>query len=80
MSGYGLVPSDWGLPDLDDLDQTDEPALVQAVLRKKLLKKSPGLHAPWVQALPRRYVPPIAEAVLRELHEGSLGRVVLSDP
>ena len=80
VSGYGLVPSDWGLPDLDDLDQTDEPALVQAVLRKKLLKKSPGLHAPWVQALPRRYVPPIAEAVLRDLHEGSLGRVVLSEP
>lgn len=80
VAGYGLVPSDWGLPDLSDLDKTDGPTLAGAVLRKKLLKKSPGLHAPWVQALPRGDLPPIAAAVLGELHDGSLGRVVLNDP
>lgn len=80
VSGYGLVTADWGLPDLADLDHTDGPALARAVLSRNLLKKKPGLHAPWVQALPRGDLPPIAEAVLRELHDGSLGRVVLGDP
>lgn len=80
VTGYGLVPADWGLPDLADLERFDETALVQAVLKKKLLKKSPGLHMPWVQSLPRGELPPIAEAVLRELHSGSLGRVDLRDP
>lgn len=79
VSGYGLVPSDWGLPHLCDLDQTDAPALAQAVLRKKVLKRSPGLHAPWVQSLPAGELPPIAVSVLRALRDGALGRVVLSD-
>lgn len=80
VAGYGLVPSDWGLPDLDDLDTTDGLTLGGAVLDRKLLKKKPGLHAQWVQALPKDDLPPIGEAVLHELYGGSLGRVVLSDP
>lgn len=80
VAGYGLVPSDWGLPDLADLDTTDGPTLAGAVLDRKLLKKKPGLHAPWVEALPRGHIPPIAAAVLSQLHDGSLGRVDLSDP
>lgn len=79
VAGYGLVPSDWGLPDLADLDTTDGTTLAGAVLDRKLLKRKPGLHAPWVEALPRGHVPPIAAAVLRELHDGSGGRVDLSD-
>lgn len=80
VAGYGLVPSEWGLPDLADLDTTDGPTLAGAVLDRKLLKKKPGLHAPWVQALPKGHIPPIAEAVLSELHAGLSGRVDLSDP
>lgn len=80
VEGYGLVPTDWGLPPLDALDDTAGSALAQAILRKKLLKKSPGLHAPWVQSLPKDCrLPPIAVAVLAELHSGSMGRVDLSD-
>lgn len=80
VAGYGLVPSDWGLPDQADLDTTDGPTLAGAVLDRKLLKKKPGLHAPWVQALPEGHIPPIAAAVLSELHAGLPGRVDLSDP
>lgn len=80
VAGYGLVPTAWGLPPLAELDQTDAATLTRAVLSKKLLKKSPGLHGPWVEALPRGQVPPIAVAVLAELQSGSRGRVDLSDP
>ncbi|MCT1766896.1 DUF2813 domain-containing protein [Brevibacterium casei] len=80
VTGYDLVPADWGLPDLGNLERIDESALVDAVLRKKLLKKSPGLHAPWVQSLPSGELPPIAEAVLCTLHSGLPGRIELRDP
>lgn len=80
VEGYGLVPSAWGLPELSDLGAADASSLAGAVLRKKLLKKAPGLHAPWIQALPKNHLPPIATSVLELLHDGALGRVCMSDP
>jgi len=63
-----------------NFDEIELNEIADYIIKKKLLKKKNGLHRQWVNALPRKALPPIALEVLEAVCSDQKGRIRLEAP